>query len=99
MRSTSSGYCCFRDEAPSVHKGGDFLANASALPGFVARTRRIGDGENSSISGNYDHDRPGTPHYARWRKDWVEASSELAQDRRDWGVSTRNVVNSIGDAG
>ncbi len=36
--------------------------------------------------------------YARWRKVWVKISSELAQDRRDWGVSTRNVVNSIGDA-
>ncbi len=30
--------------------------------------------------------------HARWRKDWVKVSSELAQDRRD-------VVNAIGDAG
>ncbi len=30
--------------------------------------------------------------HARWRKDWVKVSSELAEDRRD-------VVNSIGDAG
>ncbi len=33
-------------------------------------------------------------NYARWRKDWVEISSELAH-----GASTRNVVNSIDDAG
>ncbi len=34
----------------------------------------------------------------RWRKDWVKDSSELAQDRRAWGASIRDVVNSIGDA-
>ncbi len=28
-----------------------------------------------------------------------EISSELAQDRRVWGASIRDVVNSIGDAG
>ncbi len=37
--------------------------------------------------------------HARWRKDWVRASSELAQDRRAWSTSVRDVVNSIGDSG
>ncbi len=37
--------------------------------------------------------------YARWRKDWVKVSSELAQDRRVWSASVRDVVNAIGDAG
>ncbi len=37
--------------------------------------------------------------YARWRKDWVKVSSELAQDRRAWSASVRDVVNAIGDAG
>ncbi len=37
--------------------------------------------------------------YARWRKDWVKVSSELAQDRRAWSASIRDVGNSIGDAG
>ncbi len=36
--------------------------------------------------------------YARWRKDWVSVSSELAQDRRAWSASVRDVVNPIGDA-
>ncbi len=35
--------------------------------------------------------------YARWRKDWVEVSSALAQDRRAWGASIRAVVNSIAE--
>ncbi len=37
--------------------------------------------------------------HARWRKDWVKVSSELAQDRRAWSSSVRDVVNAIGDAG
>ncbi len=37
--------------------------------------------------------------HARRRKDWVEASSELAQNRRAWSASVRDVVNAIGDAG
>ncbi len=37
--------------------------------------------------------------YARWRKDCVKVSSELAQDRRAWRASVRDVVNAIGDAG
>ncbi len=36
---------------------------------------------------------------ARWGKDWIEVSGELAQDRRAWRASTRDVVNSIGDVG
>ncbi len=36
---------------------------------------------------------------ARWRKDWVKASSELAQDRRAWSAFVRDVVNVIGNAG
>ncbi len=36
---------------------------------------------------------------ARWRKDWVKMSSVLAQDRRAWSASVRDVVNAIGDAG
>ncbi len=32
--------------------------------------------------------------YARWRKDWVKAPSELAQDRGAWGASIFDVVNS-----
>ncbi len=34
--------------------------------------------------------------YARWRRDWMKASSELAHDRRAWGSFVRSVVNSIG---
>ncbi len=37
--------------------------------------------------------------HARSRQDWVKVSSELAQDRRAWNVSVRDVVNAIGDAG
>ncbi len=37
--------------------------------------------------------------YARWRNDWLKVSNELAQDRRAWGASVRDVVNSVGDAG
>ncbi len=37
--------------------------------------------------------------HARWRKDWMKVYSELAQDRRAWGSSVRDVVNTIGDAG
>ncbi len=37
--------------------------------------------------------------HARWRKDWVKVSCELAQDRRAWNASIRDVVNAIGDAG
>ncbi len=29
----------------------------------------------------------------------MKVSSTLAQDRRAWGVSTRDVMNSFGDAG
>ncbi len=32
----------------------------------------------------------------RWRKNWVNSSSDLAQDRRAQDASTRD-VNSIGD--
>ncbi len=31
--------------------------------------------------------------------EWVKVSSELAQDRRAWSASVRDVVNAIGDAG
>ncbi len=37
--------------------------------------------------------------YVWWRKDWEEVSSELKQDRLAWGVSVRDVVNSIWYAG
>ncbi len=37
--------------------------------------------------------------YARYRKNWVKVSSELAQDRRVWGDSIQYVVNSICDDG
>ncbi len=30
--------------------------------------------------------------HARWRKEWVKVSSELAQDRRTWSASVRDVV-------
>ncbi len=36
--------------------------------------------------------------HARWRKDWVKVPSELAQNRRAWSASVRDVVNSIGNA-
>ncbi len=29
---------------------------------------------------------------ARWRKDWMKVSSELAQDRQAWSTSIRDVV-------
>ncbi len=31
--------------------------------------------------------------------DWVKVSSELAQDRRAWNASVRDVVKLIGDTG
>ncbi len=37
--------------------------------------------------------------HARWRLDWVKVSNELAQDRRAWSASVRDVVIAIGDAG
>ncbi len=37
--------------------------------------------------------------YTRWRKDCVKVSSELAQCRRAWGASIRDLVNCIGDVG
>ncbi len=37
--------------------------------------------------------------HARWRKDWVKVFSDLAQDRRAWSVSVRDVVNAMDDAG
>ncbi len=37
--------------------------------------------------------------HAQWGKDWVKVSSEVAQDRRTWKASVRDVVNSICDAG
>ncbi len=43
--------------------------------------------------------RPRIFGHARWRKDWVKVSSDLAQDRRVWSASVRDVVNSIGAAG
>ncbi len=33
------------------------------------------------------------------KKDWAKVSSDLAQDRRAWSASVRDVVNLIGDAG
>ncbi len=37
--------------------------------------------------------------HARWRKDRVNVSSEVAQDRRTWSASVRNLVNVVRDAG
>ncbi len=37
--------------------------------------------------------------HARRRKAWVKASCELAQDRRAWSASVRDVVNEPGDVG
>ncbi len=56
--------------------------------------------------GNHDQGRLGNDlsgprvfGHARWRKDWVKVSSELAQDHRVWSASVRDVINAIGDAG
>ncbi len=37
--------------------------------------------------------------HARWRNDWTNGSSELAQDRCACSASALDVVNAIGDAG
>ncbi len=37
--------------------------------------------------------------HARWRMGWVKVSSDLAQERRTWSASVRDVVNSIDDTG
>ncbi len=42
--------------------------------------------------------RPRVFGHARWRKDWVKVSSELAQDRRARSAPVRDVVNAIADA-
>ncbi len=45
--------------------------------------------------GYHDQGRPAAPlRKARWRKDWVNISSELTQDCRAWGAS----IKSISDA-
>ncbi len=54
--------------------------------------------------GYHDQGRPGTDLRTaslrpRTMEDWVKVSSELAQDRRAWNASVRDVVNAIGDAG
>ncbi len=36
--------------------------------------------------------------HERWRKDWVNVCSELAQDRRAWSASVRDVVNALVNA-
>ncbi len=36
--------------------------------------------------------------YAQWRKDWVKASNQLAQDRRARDGSVHRADNLIGDA-
>ncbi len=36
--------------------------------------------------------------HARWRQDWVKVSSELAQDRRAWSASVRDVANASDEA-
>ncbi len=37
--------------------------------------------------------------HARWRKDCVKVYSKLAQDRRAWNATVRDMVNAIGHAG
>ncbi len=37
--------------------------------------------------------------HVRWRNDWVNVSSELAQHRGAWSASALDFVNAIGDAG
>ncbi len=37
--------------------------------------------------------------HALWRKDWVNVSSELTQDRQTWSDSVRDVVTSIANTG
>ncbi len=39
------------------------------------------------------------PRVFGWKNDWVKITNELAQERRAWGASIRDVVNSIGDTG
>ncbi len=53
----------------------------------------IRPGEYESLSRTRDFG------HALWAKDWVRVSSELAQDRRAWGASIRDVVSSVGGAG
>ncbi len=43
--------------------------------------------------------RPEISLSAQWGKVWVEISVELMQDRRLWGTSVRDVVNSTGAEG
>ncbi len=33
--------------------------------------------------------------HARWKKDWLKASSELAHDLRAWNAFVRDVVNLV----
>ncbi len=39
------------------------------------------------------------PRVFEWKNDWVKITNELAQERRAWGASLRDVVNSTGDTG
>ncbi len=61
-------------------------------------------GRPAKDMGYHDQGRPGTDLWtARLRprtmeKGLVKVSSELAQDRRAWSASVRDVVNAIGDA-
>ncbi len=52
--------------------------------------------------GNHDQGRPGTALSLRqctMEKGMGEMSSELAQGRRAWSASVRDVVNAVGGAG
>ncbi len=71
------------------------LERAASCPHCFAKT----SWRSTEDVGNNDQGRPGSQlSFAWWRKDWVKVSSELTQDRRDWGASIWDVVNSIGDA-
>ncbi len=78
----------------SVHAGMATVVvsvNADAAGGKAWATPIKADQEPISVPRIFGH--------ARWRKDWVKVSSDLAQDRRARGASVRDVVNAVGDAG
>ncbi len=68
-------------------------------PSHVTQTNRVPAEDMVKAMWNPSPDHESSTSQARWRKDWVKVSSELAQDRRAWSASVQNVVNAVGDAG
>ncbi len=75
------------------------LSKDLLLPTLPRTWRRRTGGQLKTCATTIKADLQPLSGHARWRKHWVKMSSELAQDRRAWSASFRDVVNAISDAG